>query len=729
MIRNRFCCGMIAGAVLLAGMSSAQAQVKISEISRSVADETQPDKSFIELYNNSDDFIDLTGWSVQKKLGSNWVLITNLENGINARGYLLITLQSPFPGGQFLEAPDFTSTETISLEGTIAISRSTDLLVGDPFASGTIEDLLGYGDLADHFETAPAPGLTTGFYSLSRKLNGCTDTDSNADDFIFAPPSPKYSSDFGNCEPITLLPEVIDSSSNQIVCEGSSTSLYVTASGYPDTFQWFKDGSPVTDNANFLGTDKSLLQIDSVTSATVGVYHCEFSNSFGSGETTGASLALRESVLFTVHPVGDTLLTSQTLQLMTVASGGASSFQWYRDSEMLSDDIRIKGSRTPSLQIYGLTNADSGQYRVEANDSCANTIVSNFAEVIILPNGTVYGPQDHAGNDLILSQGDLIWGTHSNIGRFEIPENVLVRVLPYDGTDKGMVEIQAADIIIEGTLSASGAGFTGGGGGGAGGQAVPLLPFNIPGSTGGSGRYGSLFDGSNGSPGSSTIPGSGGMGGNGDGSFQGLGGAGGSSASGVGLGFPGTDGGYAAPEANGDTSTDDTLFMGSGGGGGGGQEGMMPGGLTLRVGGVAGGSGGGIIQLLAGNSFLLSSTGKVLSNGQFAGGPNNLGSGGSALYSSLVSGAGSGAGGGILIDVTGATIAEIQDGAEISSQGGRDLDPNKGGSKSGLSNGGTIKVRESGNLTVGSTVNVSGGRLVGILGTSSVDDWMIHQDF
>jgi hypothetical protein len=243
-----------------------------------------------------------------------------------------------------------------------------------------------------------------------------------------------------------------------------------------------------------------------------------------------------------------------------------------------------------------------------------------------------YPPMDHGGADLILSRNDLIWGQHTNIGRFEIPAGATVFVRDFGAVsqsvnleDTGFVEINAEDIVINGTLTALASGHWGGGGGGGGGGGAAIgftasVRFGDGGDAGSGGNSASPgLPGTEGTsafgPGNSANGGDGGSGGRGGGQAGGLGGS--SGAGSVGDGGPGRsgqDGGYFVRGGNGDPTTDLEVIMGSGGGGGGGGAGGGagdPGSAGKTAGGGGGGgaegaNGGGAIKLSAANSIRIS---------------------------------------------------------------------------------------------------------------------------
>jgi hypothetical protein len=179
---------------------------------------------------------------------------------------------------------------------------------------------------------------------------------------------------------------------------------------------------------------------------------------------------------------------------------------------------------------------------------------------------------DHAGADWTLSNGDVIAGNHTNIGTFTIANGATVTVKAYDGSsDYGTVTVNAADVVIEGTLSGDSKGYWGG----------------RPGSINGQGPGGGI--GSNNS-------GGGGHGGR---------------------GANGSNSGYGV--AN-DSETS-PAFMGSGGGGG-------------NPAGCIGGAGGAFIRLIAGNTLFVSGTvSSNGANGGYVAGSCSFGGGaGGTIY-------------------------------------------------------------------------------------------------
>ena len=366
---------------------------------------------------------------------------------------------------------------------------------------------------------------------------------------------------------------------------------------------------------------------------------------------------------------------------------------------------------------------------------------------------TATGGGDHGGQDWQPADGTAIAGLHTNIATFRVAAGQTVFVAPWDGAALGEVEIRAQVVLIEGTLSANGAGHGGGaggsndsccssgqtganpgtaGGGGSGGTGHWGCGGTCcgggggggaPNGTGGTGtggapngQVGTINAGGNGGTGSSGS--SAGTGGTGPGG--GGGGGGGNSASGGGGGGGGTGGadnngnaGGAGGGPNGGVATacpdqgQPSAGGGNGGYGGtainadvstdqtlqrgsGGAGGSSSTNGGLGGGGGGGGAGGGMIILRGFDSLTIAAGASVLSQG--SGGAQY----GGPSFASLFGGGGSG--GGIILDsCTTINIAGSVD--------------NRGRLANTLSttNGGTLKLFHEDGVT--NTGSVQTGRL------------------
>jgi Lamin Tail Domain len=188
------------------------------------------DSDYVELFNRSNQTIDLTDWSVQYASPNSSGGFDNPEDRVTLGGvirpgqYLLVRFSDRVPGFPFLADPDFAVPQGFggvgNTGGRVALVRSTTLINAN-CADANIEDLVGYGESVLCFEgvaQAPAPSNPT---AVVRKLSGAQDTAQNFNDFTVDSPLPRNRSAGGF---LAVYPTISASGA----CAG--TSVTITAS-------------------------------------------------------------------------------------------------------------------------------------------------------------------------------------------------------------------------------------------------------------------------------------------------------------------------------------------------------------------------------------------------------------------------------------------------------------------------------------------------------------------
>ena len=151
---------------------------------------------FVELYNPTDQNIDLAGWTItQRSAKDTGNGSARLSGVIPAKGYFLVQGAQGNGGTESLPAPD-SRGDGLTFSGSQAIAR----LIND---NGNVVDLVGWG-AAGVSEGSPAR-TTENYQSVQRKEVG-KDTDNNADDFLVAEPTPQNSGNAGET-PVDPAPE------------------------------------------------------------------------------------------------------------------------------------------------------------------------------------------------------------------------------------------------------------------------------------------------------------------------------------------------------------------------------------------------------------------------------------------------------------------------------------------------------------------------------------------
>ncbi len=213
-------------------------------------------QDFVELYNRSANPVDIGGWSVQyaPATGSfnqkvDIPALTTLQPG----QYYLVQLSGSTGGSQDLPTPDLTGGISMAQNSGKVALVTNNVLLGTPCIGPTVSDVVAFGTSAGSvscFEglTGPALGMSN-TNAVIRINNGCTDTNSNIDDFGTGIPTPRNSAfPVNSCAGDTLFGSGFYSAG--VHCLGDSYQITVTASGGAGPYAATADLSAVGGSAS-----------------------------------------------------------------------------------------------------------------------------------------------------------------------------------------------------------------------------------------------------------------------------------------------------------------------------------------------------------------------------------------------------------------------------------------------------------------------------------------------
>lgn len=164
------------------------------------------------------------------------------------------------------------------------------------------------------------------------------------------------------------------------VCQGTSYTFSVTASGGNLRYQWRKD------NQDISGATSSSYTITSVALADTGYYSCVISGDCGTVTSNQAQLQVAVPPAITSQPQSQTLCEGENLTLtVSVNRSIANSYVWKKNGVALNDGGRIQGTRTATLRISTVQPDDAGSYTVEITNSiCQASTTSNAAQITVV---------------------------------------------------------------------------------------------------------------------------------------------------------------------------------------------------------------------------------------------------------------------------------------------------------------------------------------------------------
>jgi len=236
--------------------------------------------------------------------------------------------------------------------------------------NGTEWEIVGYKGISD----GSAKNITLAFDNSDKLFLGYKDNIFANDykvtvmEFIPAPPQ------------ITTQPE-----NKTNICVGANVQ-YTISTNEAKSWQWqvSTDGgfnyNDIAEGGLYLNTKSKSLSIGVTEDINNYSYRCVVTNLGGNTISDSASLVLNPKINITTQPVAltDACEGDETISLSVIASGtGTTSYQWYKDSELITDSINNE------LNIITVPG-NSGSYYCEISDLWCST-QSSSAEVNINP--------------------------------------------------------------------------------------------------------------------------------------------------------------------------------------------------------------------------------------------------------------------------------------------------------------------------------------------------------
>lgn len=161
-------------------------------------------------------------------------------------------------------------------------------------------------------------------------------------------------------------PVIMEHPADQTVNFNETASFSVVVVGLGTlSYQWHRDGLPLTESSEFVGVNTRTLTINNTQNASEGLYHCIASNADGVTPSNSARLTVNDPAIIS-HPLSQALAIGQTASFAVGAVGSEPlTYRWYKTSPEtpLSDSpSKITGATTQNLQILNAQETDENYY-------------------------------------------------------------------------------------------------------------------------------------------------------------------------------------------------------------------------------------------------------------------------------------------------------------------------------------------------------------------------------
>ncbi|MES2778296.1 MAG: ice-binding family protein [Bacteroidota bacterium] len=173
---------------------------------------------------------------------------------------------------------------------------------------------------------------------------------------------------------------------NQTVCEGSSVSFSVTATGTGLTYTWRNGNTVLANGAVISGVATSTLTFSSATQGDVSIaYNVIVGGTCAVNDTSVmVSLNLNSAPVITVEPTNKVVCVGDPVTMAIEANGTLLTYQWYKGSTALTNGGAISGAQTSILSINPSAVSDTASnYYVVVSGACAPNATSVFVSLVV----------------------------------------------------------------------------------------------------------------------------------------------------------------------------------------------------------------------------------------------------------------------------------------------------------------------------------------------------------
>lgn len=287
---------------------------------------------------------------------------TNIFNTFTGAGFTAL------PGTGASARQPLTSGTPYTFSYTVTRNSATETAVTISITGGA---LANYNFTA--IETSPTPHNTFDWFTFRIGGNGF------AQKFTFN----RLKVDFNPVAPVITTQPAPPSLT---VGVGANVQYSVGASGSALSYQWLKDGNPITNNASALS---ATLQLNNVQTTATGVYSVNVTNAGGTTPSNPVSLTVTSGPtdpppVIDQQPQNTTAIVGTATSLSVQATGPNLTYQWFKNGNL------IDGATSATLNFASAQTSDTADYTVNVSNG-GGTIPSNPARLTVVSAMTATG--------------------------------------------------------------------------------------------------------------------------------------------------------------------------------------------------------------------------------------------------------------------------------------------------------------------------------------------------
>ena len=174
--------------------------------------------------------------------------------------------------------------------------------------------------------------------------------------------------------------------SQSALLSGNVTFLSSVTGTAPLNYQWYFNGTALTNGGRVSGAMATNLTIANAQTNDAGSYQLIVTNNYGTATSVVATLVVHVPPIITGQPLSPSVLLSGNATFSVVVSGDEPlSFQWYFNNAPLMDGGRVSGSATTNLSISNVQTNDAGSYQLVVTNDFGTTTSAVASLTVLVP--------------------------------------------------------------------------------------------------------------------------------------------------------------------------------------------------------------------------------------------------------------------------------------------------------------------------------------------------------